>query len=598
MANTNVIYGREIPRGVHPIYFLLKLLRKHGEAGFTELDGLPSKLELYKKVVLALWGEKKLFDFDPWTELASEAFLTYDRVSLAGGATTAKSHGMAAYGIVYWLEDPINTLVLCTSTTLGSAKKRIWGSVEKLFYGLPSKLFPAKMRDQPDPGIIFTLGDRDRTRLSQSGLYLIPADKGSASQETSSKLLGMKNKRVLLLADELGSLKESLVKIAFSNLQMNPKFSVIAAFNPDSFFDSFGQFSTPIDSIGWQGLTSDVESYPLKNGGIGLHFNHLKNPNYLAQKNLYPHLASFESINRAIKEQGLNSYESQRMLIGWYPSLGIDNTIFTESDILKYEGTKKTTWAAERTRVAGCDPSWTADGDNTVLRFGWYGKDVNGLNVIEFDKYYIVREDTTQKDIPRNTQICRNILKLLEQEHCALKNFAVDSTSGGSVFCDALATEAGSNEFYRVNFGGDASDKPVSEFDPTIAKDFYANRVTEIWFSGLYYLRAGQLKNMDVDMIKELTQRKYKLQGKRKIAESKRDMKSRIGKSPDNADASMILVALCRERLGASPVKQLSKSKDNTWKKISQKYDIVSRSENAEFVTGSETYNNSLDNLI
>jgi len=105
----------------------------------------------------------------------------------------------------------------------------------------------------------------------------------------------------------------------------------------------------------------------------------------------------------------------------------------------------------------------------------------------------------------------------------------------------------------RIAFGGKASELPASPADPVPANKRYANRVSEIWWSGRTLLQTGQLKGITPSLAKELTSRTYqteKGEHMRISVESKVDMKMRIGQSPDEADAALMLVDLCRTRFG------------------------------------------------
>jgi len=45
-----------------------------------------------------------------------------------------------------------------------------------------------------------------------------------------------------------------------------------------------------------------------------------------------------------------------------------------------------------------------------------------------------------------------------------------------------------------ISFGGSASERPVFSHDPRPAHAHYGNRVTELWFCGREFMKAGQLK--------------------------------------------------------------------------------------------------------
>jgi hypothetical protein len=111
-----------------------------------------------------------------------------------------------------------------------------------------------------------------------------------------------------------------------------------------------------------------------------------------------------------------------------------------------------------------------------------------------------------------------------------------------------------------VTFAGAASERPTSVSDPTPANSRYKNRVSELWFSGKELFRGGQLRGITGDTIREMTARTYITHKTTKNdegllfeVEPKKDMKNRVGFSPDLADSLFILVELARERFGFGP---------------------------------------------
>tara|TARA_R110002020_G_scaffold281034_1_gene496790 strand:- start:284 stop:757 length:474 start_codon:yes stop_codon:yes gene_type:complete len=118
--------------------------------------------------------------------------------------------------------------------------------------------------------------------------------------------------------------------------------------------------------------------------------------------------------------------------------------------------------------------------------------------------------------------------------------------------CDILAGEW-SDEILRVSFGGKASDKRVSANSKLVGEQLYMNRVSELWFVGKELVRTKQLYGVNKDLASEITGRKYDMvKGAtlRMKIESKADFKSRLGRSPDLADAAFLCLDLARQRHG------------------------------------------------
>ena len=118
---------------------------------------------------------------------------------------------------------------------------------------------------------------------------------------------------------------------------------------------------------------------------------------------------------------------------------------------------------------------------------------------------------------------------------------------------------------------------PTSAISPIKANEKFSNRVSELWYVGVEFLRGGQLKGITSDLARELTARKYTTQaGGKLIVESKKDMKARMGKSPDLADAAFLLLDVVRQRLGAYAGGKLAASRGEGWLKQSIKMDVAS----------------------
>ena len=265
----------------------------------------------------------------------------------------------------------------------------------------------------------------------------------------------------------------------------------------------------------------------------------------------------------------------------WSPT-GNSEGIYTEAEILQARAEDPAVWQGEVTLVAALDPSFTNGGDRSAAVFGKLGRNLDGLLTLSFDNVYYLKEDITDKSTPRTFQIAKQFIALCEKKGVTAKNAALDVSGGGAPFADVL-TSLWSNQFHRVNFAGKASDMPISTFDQTLSSDRYANRVTELWFSGKELLRTGQLKGIFPELAKEMCARLYisEKSGTAKVrAEPKPQMKARIGASPDVADAAFILVDLCRSKLGLSSAAVAGNAKDRKfipWKERFRRLDVTGR---------------------
>jgi hypothetical protein len=486
-----------------------------------------------------------LFARHPWAEQMIHAASREKYLAIGGAASSGKSYTMAGWAIVNWLAAPDRTLILVTSTTLREARKRIWGAVITLLTAVPG--LPIKIRDSIGSANYI---DANGVIYDRAGLSLIAAEK-SRTREATGKLIGIKQERVMLVADELSELSHSIIQTSLSNLSSNPNLRVVAMSNPCSRFDAFGDWSEP--SKGWDSVVSEIEySWRTKYNGLYLRFDAEQSPNILAGEDIYPWLPTQQRMDEAKANLGENSRGFMRMYRAIFFDSDEAEGVYGESELTRGGALQRTT-LRDSIKLAALDPAFTNGGDRTMLRFGELGYDERGQYVLQFTDSVLLFEDETNKSIPRTHQIVKQLKSVCQQRNILPENVAIDATGAGAPFCDVVASEW-SPEILRVVFAGKATDRRVSMSNATSCYDLYANRVTEIWFAGKELVRCGQLKGVDAELAKEMTARQYETikggEGLRMRVEGKPDFRKRTGYSPDNADAAFLLVDLARNRHG------------------------------------------------
>lgn len=527
--------------------------------------GLLPKHEHFINAARLFWPNSKScsapFIWHPWAEDMLVACCYNKYVAFAGSASCGKSRFLAVWLLGNYISWPTETLCLATSTTIRDSKKRIWGAIQAHYAPVKAIMPYAKMVDSPTPAIYHL---QDGQRLDTAGVHLIPAE-AKKTNEVTGKMRGMKansptgNGRVFLAADELTELSPAVVTTALSNLVNNPTFHLAGAANPSTFYDAFALIAEP--KTGWSSISVDDERWETKVGGVCLHFDALKNPNYIARENIWP-VQEWEKVDEAVKTMS-NKPEFWRDFRAFWCPEGVDNYVFTGQDIINSRSDQKAVWEGPKKRVAGFDPSFTSGGDRGMLTIGWVGVTIDRILTVEFDKCFHLSEDPNDKSTGRSFQIAEQIQQKLEEFHVPIHHLGVDSTGGGSPFCDVLSNVLGSNDFLRVSFNGKASDLPVSSYDSTPSHQKYANRVTEIWFYGSELMRAGQLRGIPSELAQEMTTRTYDTRrdaGTRMFIEPKPLMKARLGYSPDLADSYFVMLQVARERLGFTSAEKVPAS--------------------------------------
>lgn len=556
-------YGRVWPEGTTDVTIELVAFREN----YGPERGGFGKFGHFRKVVELLWPfDKKKnkggFQWNPWAERIFEEACRWNYLGISGPKSSSKTHCIGLWGLINWLCDPFNTLVLCTTTSLREARKRMWGVIRERHLQVPG--LPGRIVDSMGKLIL------DEAGSDRSSITLIPSAKDK-EKEATEKLIGLKNKRVFLLVDEATDVSPAIFE-AIHNLDSNPFFQCIALGNFASAYDPFGQFIAPKNT--WNSVNCDLGGWETSRGYC-LHLDGEKTPNLDADDE-WPFLLTSRQLREAREYQGENSLSYWRFIRSFPAPVGAEQNIYSEAEIRRFEGEALPKWEKQPIRVAGLDPAFTNGGDRSVLYVGSFGKSDLGLPTICFEKAHILREDASKANEPRNFQIARQVKEICQSEGIAPENLAVDATGAGDPFCDILS-ELWSPRVYRVKFGERPSQLPVSAMSPVKANEKFGNRVSELWWVGVEFLRSNQLRGISPDLARELCARKYStMSGGKLVVEPKKDMKARMGKSPDLADAALLLLDVCRYRLGAYAGARLAVSRGEGWMKTAKKMDVAS----------------------
>ena len=554
------------------------------EETLARIPGYEGRFEHYKRFVSAIWGREQgvyKFKWNPNAEEILRRFLEHSVLAIAGHASASKTFPLAAIGISEFLLDPENTKVLVTSITKSAASGKIWGVISscwqeaaRLFGGeesLPGRLMSNGVIRYQYGGITSQL----------MGLELVPGEQAQAA-DAAEKIQGYKAPNLIMIGDEWATLGRAVHETAMSNLRSNPRAKVVAAFNPDSYYDPGGMIACPID--GWSSITVDDVGWPTKVGGYCIHFDGEKSPNVVAGQELYPGLLTKEALEDIAAKNGKNSKKYFQMGRGFWSPTGSIEAIYSEEAITSHRADEGVyNWLERPERLLALDPAFATGGDRAVAVYGLCGDvrigDSGTLRVFERKDTIELFDDATSK-IDRSERVVADFKKLVHKYEVLGKNVALDSSGGGAPFASLLAREIG-NDFLRVSFKEKASDLRWSRNETTVGHEKFDSLCAEIWYVGKELIRTGQLKGLDPDTILEMVARTYteKPGGKIQI-EPKAKMKLRTnGKSPDRSDALFICLHLARIRHGLASTEKAAKTREAKKSApdiFSQTYDLAS----------------------
>lgn len=562
------------------------------QVGNMILDDITSETELYLSMfrwaqvsgqkeyafwkLAELWWspgavvDKLVLEANPWTAkiirtLAEERF-----VAIGGSANSTKSMSIAAWGIVNWICDPENVMVLFTSTSITDSKRRVWKAVDTLLTPLiNAKLAPTRIRANGTA----PLNRADGTIYEGAGIFLIAGAAGK-DREATSKLIGIKaspeiqnlpdgnivvRPRLIVGADELSELSPAVVE-ALNNLRsQQPQF--IGASNPSTKHNPFGEISEPVG--GWDSVDLlEDDEWRTKAGGKFIRFDGMKSPNVLARETLYSYLPTLESIKEAADVYGEKSIGFMRFIRATFFSAAACEGTYNLPELRQAEALaeqeRKPVWR-ERTLayLAGSDPSESNAGDNFPLSFAKVGYLDDGRPAIEFLDTVYLRSDDTITTVPRTFQIAKLIKEECESRGIPPENFTIDDTLGQ--WADVL-THVWGTGIWAVNSNGRATDRPLQggKAKPgETNEDHYVNRTAEMWWAPKVLLPNKQLFGVSKIAAEQMSARGFQY-GKGGVGlkvgiEPKKDYRARVGSSPDEADTLFLLIDLAIERFGLLP---------------------------------------------
>lgn len=517
---------------------------------------------LYWKIADQLWNtdpdpENWMFARHAWTHQMIHEACNNKFLAIGGSASCGKSWCFAGWSLVNWLSDPANTMVLMTSTDLGGARNRIWGAMMRLLDKVPDP--PCKIRDA-----IGVIAYFDGTKaFSTSGIKLQTADK-SKTKDKMGKMIGIKAKNVILVADELGEMGPNVQSAATGNLVKNPRFQMIGLSNPDSRFDPFGVFSEP--QAGWDGVNVELDyEWETKLGGKYIRIDAEQSPNIVQHESdeydtdiQYSYLPTRETLAADLALLGNSPEEARksREYMRFNRAIFFDSddaeNIYTESELIRagaMQGPSTPQALANPILVAGLDLSFSSNGDKSVLTFIEVGHDPRtGQYCLMVKEVVYIYEDMTSSD-PRTLQIATKVKEECKKRKLEVYNLGIDASGSGGTWGDTLQLIWGPG-FHRVQFGGAASDKKIKNDSKVTAKERYKNRASELFFIGKQFLLGRQIHGIPPIIAQQMCNRRYKTsKGSKGIllqVEPKPEYKGRMGSSPDEMDSFLVAVEVAR----------------------------------------------------
>ena len=584
-------YGFKFPSGTSDVDVEIHMIRKGGtwtnSKGETFGDGL---FEHYKRLESLLYGDMK--KWHRWNEMQLSNYLTHRTIGVIGPASSGKTNSAATDVLADYYCWPECTTVLICSTTKERLEDRIFGEIKKYhriakerWSNLPGNLIEGRLRLVTSPKTESTDG-----RDFRNGVIGVPCKRGG-DYVGLGDFIGIKNKRVRMIADELQLLPSAFV-FSVSNLDKNEDLKVVGLGNPKETTDALGAFCEPHFSLGgWDGgidQTPVTKTWKTRRpDGIVIQLVGTDSPNL--DGSLGIPLITQEAIDRDIEQYGKDSLQFTMMNQGMMPKGQGSRRVITRQLCQRSGAMEEPVWIdGDRTKIAFLDAAYKGvGGDRCVfgqLDIGFEGVpdedgqaawNVVNQNIIKGRKKQIIAlidmvtvPINVKIDVEPEEQIA-NFVK----EQCGRRGIPPENFFFDSGMRTALVTSFGriwSPQVNPIDCGGTPSERMVSTQIQVTCKDHYSKFITELWFSVRLAIESGQFRGMKEAVMQEGCQREWKMVGKNKIeVEPKHVMKEKTSKSPDLFDALAIGVEGAR-RLGFVVSGLFAKadttSSDNAWK--------------------------------
>jgi hypothetical protein len=570
-ASSKTIYGLIWPKYLSELEIEIQMCRKggrwKGKNGVTYGEGM---FFHFRRAMQLMWPEVV---WHKWNNLVVEKFCddATRTMAILGPASSGKTHTSALCGMAtYFIWPECTTVIVCSTTKelleqrVFGEIKRLWRSARRLYSWLPGNLIEGRLRIVTD-----SRDDLEEGRDFINGVLGVPVKKGN-DYVGLGDFAGMKNKQVVLIGDELSLLPPAFIH-AISNLDKNMKLKVIGLGNPKDTMDALGMLAEPAAHLGgWDGgidQTPGTKCWETKrHGGICIQLPGDDSPN-LDGKLGCP-LITQEAIDRDKSFYGTDSVWYSMMDLGRMPRGQGSRRVLTRQMCLKFGAMDEPNWLdSNRTRIGFLDAAYGGTGGDRCI-FGelQFGREAEPLDASDLAESVISQAPLNR----RHRQILALVDTVLVPVSAQFKdlpcdqivNFVRGQCESRGIPPENFFYEAGmraalvqafsrlwSNSVNAVDCMGTASDRKVSADIDVIARDYYMNRITEIWYAVHHVVESRQFRNMTEGPLLEFCQREWGYVGKNKIqVEPKKEMKQKTGRSPDEADAVAIGVLGAIER--------------------------------------------------
>lgn len=527
-ARPIVRYGLEFPPGTNDLQIELVCYAKRAPTG------QPREYH-FKRAWLMVWPNTI---WNEWMDLMIWAWCNYRIICCIGAAGAGKTRTFAYAALLDYLAWPDATATTITTTKFDALRARMWGEMMGAVDGVRPELRGSLLENSKVTNTSNHLEIRSRVGADKEDeRFMIQGVATDSADQTAGKIRGQHAERRRILGDEAQDIGKAIY-LAIVNAMRAPDFIAVLLSNPVEKLSDFGDWCKP--KGGW-GTVKDTDTSweTAMEGGICLHLDALDSPNIRAGRTLYDFLPTQNYIDLIAQKFGRDSLEWWMFVRGYFPPDGTVARVWPSGTIDK--ATLGCVFDYPPKPVASLDPAY--EHDDCVLTLGLLGRLRNGKSCC-MGKRQIKIQVKEGPGLPlKDRQIADSVKKECETAGVEQENFIMDTTGNGrSVY--ALLFESWGPKIQKIEYGGEATNRPLRLNDRKPANEQVRFFVAELWFRASYLAADGMLcglGNLDPKCGEDLTARRYTLRqfGERKlmVVEQKDEMKKRLQRSPDYGDS-------------------------------------------------------------
>lgn len=549
-------HGIEWPDGTTPLAVEKWMIQRGGYAKDAQKNRCGGGLFFhYREFFKIAWPED---DNHRWSDLILKNYCENEITVIMGCSDSSKTDTMSKIVLTdYWCF-PDKTLWLVSTTEGRGSELRVWGHIKDLFNrailaghdvaGHPIDYIKTITTDQIDE-----FGELARSL--KRGIIVVPCKTGGVVSGLAP-YIGIKAPRLRHCGDEIPAMSEAFLN-AYANWYGKEDFKGLMAGNFMETDDPLGIAAEPVD--GWDAFVDTGKTQTWRSrfyGAAVIALDGRDSPNFdQPGEPKFRYLISQKKLDGVAKTKGTDSWEWYSQCVG-KPVKGMDIwRVLTKGFCEQNFAMEDVIWRGHPVKLYGLDPAYGL-GDRCVGRVAELGNDISGKQILRLGSPEVIPIKINSGE-PED-QIAGFVKSRLDALEIPYENCSFDSFGRGTLSF-AFAKLMGAKCPFPIDSGQRPTARPV-RFDLFIEEngrkrlkrcdEHYTKFISEGYFSVREAIESQQIRNLDLETIKEGQARKFTRNNQSKIeVEPKDEMKKRLGRSPDLMDNCMICVETAR-RLG------------------------------------------------